>query len=99
MPFQIGASHVSPQLSRERIRRAKALRPAAFQVILPDWFPPTFDEIVDFIEAMATEAAPIPLIVYNPPHAKCRPTPAEWLALSDRFAAIAGIKVPGGDDA
>lgn len=39
LPFQIGACHMTPHLSRERLRRAKALRPGAFQVVLPDWFP------------------------------------------------------------
>ena len=98
LPFQIGACHVSPQLSRERVRRAKALAPAAFQVILPDWFPPTLDEIVAFLDTMAAEAAPVPLVVYNPPHAKRRLTPAEWLGLVHRIPSIVGIKVPGGDE-
>ena len=39
LPFQIGANHMSFQLSLERIRRAHAFQPSAFQVILPDWFP------------------------------------------------------------
>lgn len=99
LPFQIGACQMSPQLSRERVRRTKALRPSAFQVILPDWFAPTFDEILAFVEELAAEAAPVPLILYNPPHAKRRLTPAEWLILIDRFPAIIGMKVPGGDDA
>lgn len=99
MPFQIGASHMSPQLSRERLRRAKALRPAAFQVVLPDWFPPSMPEIVAFFERMAAEAAPIPLIAYNPPHAKRRLTPEEWLKLIDAVPGLAGMKVPGGDEA
>jgi dihydrodipicolinate synthase/N-acetylneuraminate lyase len=99
MPFQIGACHMSPQLSRERIRRAKSLRPAAFQVILPDWFAPTFDETVAFLDTLAAEASPIPLIVYNPPHAKRHLTPPEWAQLIARNPAIAGMKVPGGDEA
>lgn len=99
MPFQIGVSHTSAQMARERLRRAKALRPGAFQVTLPDWFPPAFPEIVAFLEAMAAEAAPIPLIVYNPPHAKRRLTPPEWQLLAERVPGIAGMKVAGGDDA
>lgn len=99
MPFQIGACHMSPQLARERLRRAKALRPAAFQIILPDWFPPSWAEIVTFFETMAAEAAPIPLIAYNPPHAKRRLTPNEWLMLIDAVPGLAGMKVPGGDEA
>jgi dihydrodipicolinate synthase/N-acetylneuraminate lyase len=99
VPFQIGASHMSPQLSRERLRRAKALRPAAFQVVLPDWFVPAWPEILAFLETMAAEAAPIPLIVYNPPHAKRRLTPEECLRLADAVPGVVGMKVPGGDDA
>jgi dihydrodipicolinate synthase/N-acetylneuraminate lyase len=99
MPFQIGVCHMSPQLSRERLRRAKALRPAAFLVVLPDWFPPSWPEIVAFFEAMTSEASPIPLIVYNPPHAKRRLLPDEWLKLINIVPGIAGMKVPGGDEA
>jgi 4-hydroxy-tetrahydrodipicolinate synthase len=98
MAFQIGTCHMSAQLSRERIRRAKALRPTAFQVILPDWFVPSWPEIMDFVEGMAAEAGPIPLVLYNPPHAKRRVDPAEWLQLATAFPSLAGIKVPGGDD-
>jgi dihydrodipicolinate synthase/N-acetylneuraminate lyase len=35
MPFQVGASHASPVVALERVRRAAALRPSAIQVILP----------------------------------------------------------------
>lgn len=99
VPFQIGASHMSPQLSRERVRRARALRPAAFQVILPDWFAPSWPELLAFFEVLAAEAAPIPLVVYNPPHAKRPLTPDEWRGLTEAVPAIVGIKVPGGDAA
>ncbi|MBI5768622.1 MAG: dihydrodipicolinate synthase family protein [Verrucomicrobia bacterium] len=99
VPFQVGASHMSAQLSRARLRRAKALRPTAFQVVLPDWQVPAWPEIVTFLETMAAEAAPIPLIVYNPPHAKRRLVPEEWLRLIEAVPGIAGMKVAGGDDA
>lgn len=99
VPFQVGVSHTSAQMARERLRRAKALRPGAFQVTLPDWFPPGFPEVIAFLETMAAEAAPIPLIVYNPPHAKRRLTPDEWRAVSERVPGVVGMKVAGGDDA
>jgi 4-hydroxy-tetrahydrodipicolinate synthase len=99
VPFQIGACHMSAQLSRERIRRTKALRPAAFQVVLPDWFVPAWDEIRAFLAAMQEEAAPVPLVLYNPPHAKRRLTPVEWRQITEEFSGVAGCKVPGGDDA
>ncbi len=99
LPFQIGVSQMSPQLALARLRRAKALQPSAFQVILPDWFVPQFSEILVFLEIMAAAAAPIPLIVYNPPHAKRHLTPAEWLEIADKIPGVAGMKVPGGDAA
>lgn len=99
VPFQIGACHMSAQLSCARIRRTKTLKPTAFQIILPDWFIPSWPEIISFLEVMAAEAAPIPLVLYNPPHAKRRLTPAEWLQVVTAIPALAGIKVPGGDDA
>lgn len=99
VPFQIGLSQPSAQLARERLRRAKALAPAAFQVTLPDWFPPSFAEVMEFLDRMAAEAAPIPLIVYNPPHAKRRLTPAEWQEIAMRIPGVAGMKVPGGAEA
>lgn len=98
-PFQIGASHMSAHISRERLRRAKALQPTAFQVILPDWYPVSPPETLTFLETMAAEADPIPLVIYNPPHAKRRLEPAEWLDLAQRVPGIAGIKVLGGNEA
>lgn len=98
-PFQIGASHMSAHISRERLRRSKALQPTAFQVILPDWYPVSPVETLTFLETMAAEADPIPLVIYNPPHAKRRLDPAEWLDLAERVPGIAGIKVLGGDEA
>ncbi|AWI08351.1 dihydrodipicolinate synthase family protein [Ereboglobus luteus] len=99
MPFQIGAAHPCAQIARERIRRAKSLAPSAYQVTLPDWFPPTIEEVIDFIQVMAAEAAPIPLIVYNPPHAKRKLSPAEWAIIAEQVPGVAGMKVPGGDEA
>ena len=98
VPFQIGVSHSSAQAARERLRRSKSLGPSAFQVTLPDWFPPSFPEVIAFLAEMGTVAAPIPLVVYNPPHAKRRLTPAEWREVADRVPGVVGVKVPAGDD-
>jgi len=99
LPFQIGLSHTSAQQARERLRRTKVLAPSAYQLILPDWFPPTLPEILAFLERMAAEAAPIPLILYNPPHAKRKLTPAEWQTVMSAIPGVVGMKVPGGDAA
>lgn len=98
-PFQIGLCHPSAQVARERLRRTRPLRPVAYQVILPDWFPPSLAEVMSFLEAMAAAAAPIPLVIYNPAHAKRRLTPPEWLEITGRIPGIAGVKLPGGDEA
>ncbi len=99
MPFQIGASHMSAQISRERLRRAAALAPGAVQVILPDWFPVTEDEAVAFLDGMAEAAGGIGLVLYNPPHAKRVWSPEAIGRLAARVPALIGLKTAGGDDA
>ena len=99
LAFQVGLSQPSAQLALDRLRRTKSLQPSAYQVTLPDWFPPSMPEIVAFLERMAAEAAPIPLVLYNPPHAKRRLVPAEWRELAEKIPALVGMKVPAGDDA
>lgn len=47
---------------------------------------------------MAETAAPIPLVVYNRPHAKRRFEPAEWRHVVARVPGLVGMKVPGGDE-
>ena len=50
IPFQLGVSHMSPTISLERLRRVVTLKPCAVQVILPDWFVPTIDESILFLQ-------------------------------------------------
>lgn len=99
MPFQIGVSHMSAQISLERLRRVVALAPGAVQVILPDWFPVTKPEALSFLERMAETAAGIGLVLYNPPHAKRVWAPEDLGYLADRVPALVGLKTAGGDDA
>lgn len=99
MPFQIGASHMSAQISLDRIRRARALQPTAFQVILADWFPLKEAEMVSCLERFAAAADPVGLVLYNPPHAKVVLTPAQIGRLSQAIPALIGVKVADGDDA
>ncbi|CAH1660212.1 hypothetical protein CHELA1G11_12601 [Hyphomicrobiales bacterium] len=56
MPFVIGACHSDPMVSRQRVARAVALKPRAIQVILPDWWPLTDAEAVDYLALIAEEA-------------------------------------------
>lgn len=99
MPFQLGASHMSPAICLERVRRAAAFCPSAIQVILPDWFVPTLEEDVVFLEKIAEAASPVGLVLYNPPHAKRVLSPEQIGFLKDAVPALVGVKVCDGDDA
>lgn len=99
LPFQIGVSHMSAQISLARLKRVAALRPGAVQVILPDWAVPNLEEAIAFLSRMGEAAAPAGLVVYNPPHAKRVFTPADWRVVMDRVPAVVGMKVAGGDAA
>ncbi|MHA6617938.1 dihydrodipicolinate synthase family protein [Pseudonocardia sp. DLS-67] len=99
MPFQLGASHPGGQLSLDRIARAAALRPGAIQVVLPDWLPLGPDEVLAAVERMASVAAGVPLVLYNPPYAKTQVSPELFGKLAAEVPALIGVKVPGGDDA
>ena len=96
-PFQIGASHPSPITSLERIIRTVDLKPDAFQVILPDWVVTTQDEQVFFLQKIADAAGKIPIVLYNPPHAKTVLSPADFCRLAKVIPQLLGIKVGGGD--
>lgn len=99
-PFQIGVSHPSAQISLERIKRARALKPSAFQLILSDWFPVTNRETIRFLEVMAGAAGDIGLVLYNPPHAKRVLEPEVWAMLKKAVPGLVGVKVfdQDGDD-
>ncbi|MES2371474.1 MAG: dihydrodipicolinate synthase family protein [Bacteroidota bacterium] len=97
MPFQVGCSHMSPKISLERLQRSIAWKPGAIQVILPDWFPPSMKEIIDFLRVMEEKAEGIGLVLYNPPHAKKRLTPADFSEIKNAGISLVGSKLPGGD--
>lgn len=97
--FQIGASHPVAQVTLERIRRTRDLAPGAYQVILPDWISLTDDECVAFVRRVAEVAAPIPIVLYNPPHAKTAATPALLTRLLDTVPTLIGVKLADGDAA
>jgi dihydrodipicolinate synthase/N-acetylneuraminate lyase len=99
MPFQIGVSHPVAQTMLARVERVVDLAPSAIQIILPDWFPVTDTEAVDFLKRVADAANGIGLVLYNPPHAKRRLTPSDLTTLADAVPELIGVKVPGGDDA
>ena len=91
--YQIGVSHMSPQLSLERLKRVRHLRPGAVQIILPDWFPVVMDEAIVFLQKMEEEARRINFILYNPPHAKRQLEPEDWAILKKQVPSLVGLKV------
>ncbi len=92
-PFQIGASHMSGQLCLSRIRRARQLGPTAIQVVLPDWLPLGPDEVHAALERMVAAADPVPLVLYNPPHAKTHCGPEQFASLAKEFPGLVGVKI------
>ena len=99
LAFQIGVCHMSAQISLARLRRAVHLKPGAVQVVLPDWYAPTVEEVVAFLARMAEAAGPVGLVIYNPGNAKRVLTAADWGAVTERVPQIVGLKVAGGDAA
>lgn len=98
-PFQIGASHPSAQLQVSRVRRAAKLAPGAIQVIVPDWLPLNDREVLDFLERIAEAAGEVPLVLYNPPHAKTQVSPRRLVDLAAAVPSLIGLKTAGGDQA
>ncbi|MGJ4857171.1 dihydrodipicolinate synthase family protein [Labrys sp. La1] len=99
MPFVIGACQGDPRQSLERLQRAAGLQPVAIQIILPDWWPVTDEEAIDFLDMMAEAARSLPLVLYNPPHAK-RVLPPEALGgLARAVPSVKAIKLADGDEA
>jgi len=99
LPFQLGAGHMSTRLSLDRIRRAVRHGPGAIQVILPDWTPPQLAEAADALAGMAAAAGGVPLVLYNPPHAKTQLDAVALAQLAEAVPQLIGIKVAGGDAA
>jgi dihydrodipicolinate synthase/N-acetylneuraminate lyase len=99
LPFQIGVSHTNARVARERLGRIASLRPDAAQVTLPDWWAPTYNEVERFIGGMASAAPHVPLVLYNPPHAKRRLSLGEIAKLRASVPGLVGAKLPGGGEA
>jgi dihydrodipicolinate synthase/N-acetylneuraminate lyase len=96
-PFVIGACQPDPSVALDRLRRAVAHAPDGIQVILPDWWPVTDPEAVDFLQMAAEAAGDIPLVLYNPPHAKRVLSPATLAAVLKQVPEVVGVKLADGD--
>ncbi|MFC6156853.1 dihydrodipicolinate synthase family protein [Kribbella jiaozuonensis] len=98
-PFQIGASHPSAQVQLSRVERAAKLAPGAIQVIAPDWLPLNDGELLSFFRRVAEVAGDVPLVFYNPPHAKTAVGPQQLRELAEAVPTLIGLKTAGGDKA
>lgn len=96
--FQIGCSHPAPVISLERLKRSVYLNPDAVQLILPDWVITSDSEQINFLKKMESEAQEIPLVLYNPPHAKLELKPKDYLKFKDEIPSLIGIKVLSRDE-
>ncbi|OJU25941.1 MAG: dihydrodipicolinate synthase family protein [Sphingobacteriales bacterium 41-5] len=98
MPFQIGCSHTSPNISLERVKRVKHLKPGAIQLILPDWYRPSIEESIYFLKLISDIIAPVGIVLYNPGHAKRKLLPGDYETLLNADINLVGCKTTGGDD-
>jgi len=96
--FQIGASHPSPIIAIERVRRARTLNPSAIQVILPDWLVLSREEIFRVLDGFTRAAGEVGLVLYNPPHAKNLLAAPQLEELCAEFPSLVGVKMADGDD-
>jgi dihydrodipicolinate synthase/N-acetylneuraminate lyase len=96
-PFQVGASHPSAQVQLSRVERAARLAPGAIQVIVPDWLPLNHREVLEFLRRVADVAGDVPLVLYNPPHAKTQVGPRQLTEFAAAAPSLIGLKTAGGD--
>ncbi|MBZ9661147.1 dihydrodipicolinate synthase family protein [Mesorhizobium sp. ESP-6-4] len=97
IPFQIGISQSNPRVACERLKRVGGLGLSGVQFTLPDWWPPSDEEVLRFVSGLAEAAPSTPLVLYNPPHAKRRLALESIAALGTAVPSLVGAKLPGGD--
>lgn len=98
MRFQVGVGNASPLVTLQRIQRCVALQPDAFQVLLPDWVVLTAEERITYLQRLAVAAGTIPLVLYNPPHAKQVLPPGAIRQLQDVVPQLIGVKTGAGNN-
>lgn len=98
VPFQIGVSHPFPKMTLDRIKKAQFLKPSAYQVTLPDWVITGKEEQMSYLRYLAESAEGIPLVLYNPPHAKQVLGPAELKEICEKVPELIGVKLASGGE-
>ena len=99
LPLQAGAAHPLAQGSLARIAFAASLAPDAIQVTLPDWTAIDFATTRRFLHGAAEAAGAVPLVLYNPPHARTVLSPEALATIAAELPTLAGLKCGGGDAA
>jgi len=97
--FQLGVSHSNPRVALQRLQSAIKLLPDGVQFTLPDWWTLSSNELITFVEQLQVNAGNIPLILYNPPHAKHQLSLADIHTLVQRIPNLVGVKIAAGDAA
>lgn len=97
LPVQVGAAHPLPHEALDRVAFAATLAPDAIQVTLPDWTPIDGAIALRFLGAAAETAAGVPLVLYNPPHAKTVLSPDALAEIAQACPGLIGLKSGGGD--
>ncbi|MHB2170147.1 dihydrodipicolinate synthase family protein [Alsobacter sp. R-9] len=95
--YVIGACSPDPAVTLARVREAAALSPHGIQVVLPDWWPVTDAEAADFLAMVEEVACGVPLVLYNPPHAKRVLAPAEIANATAAAPSVVAVKLADGD--
>jgi len=96
-PFQLGVSHSNPRVALKRLQSAVKLLPDGVQFTLPDWCTLSPKELITFVDQLQATAGNVPLILYNPPHAKHQLSLADIYALVQRIPNLVGVKLAAGD--
>lgn len=96
-PFQIGVSNTNARVARDRLARVRNIGAMAVQFTLPDWWPPTPDEIKRYVDGMQNAAEDMPLVIYNPPHAKVQLSLDQIADLRGVAPGLIGTKLAGGN--
>ncbi len=64
-------------------------------MVLPDWLPLSGREVRAALERLVEAADPVPVVLYNPPHAKTACGPEQLAALAAGLPGLVGVKVAG----
>lgn len=92
VPYQLGANFPTAQETLRRVMFAATLRPLAVQVTLPDWTPVSEAEALHYLQRLAEAAGGLPLVLYNPPHAKVVLEPAVLARLGSAVSVLVAVK-------